>query len=87
MKPYDAEEHCNLGLASGRWAVEELGDKVQLTTLYICRGDGRLHHIEMGRESETEERWRGISLVYWYLAITGTYMRRKWISPFDLYES
>ena len=27
----------------------------------------------------------GGSLEYWYLTTTGAYMKRKWISPFDLY--
>ena len=48
---------------------------------------GRFRHIGTGRESEAEERWGGISLGYGYLEITGTYMRRKWIAPFDFYAS
>ena len=86
-EPYDAEGQRRLALASERWAIGELGGKVRLTDRYICKSEGRLHHIEIGRESGTEEGWRGISPGYCYLEITGKYMGGKWISHFDLYGS
>ena len=87
MGPYNAEDRWHLGLASEKWAVGELGDRVWLTAHYICKREGRMHHIEMGQAAATKEGWIGISLEYWYLAITGTYVRNRWISHFDLFES
>ena len=33
------------------------------------------------------EMWKGVSLEHSYLAIDGVFVRHRWISPFDLYES
>ena len=84
---YDAEEHWHPGLASEERAIADIGDRVRSTTLYICKGDGRLRQLELEREAGIEEKWIGVSLEYWHLTMTGTYMRRRWISPFDLRES
>ena len=73
-EPYYSEEHWHIGLAADRWGIEELGDNVWLTSLYICKREGMPHRIEMGQEVGTEGVWGGISPEYCYLTITGTYM-------------
>ena len=65
----------------------EIQERVRPAALYVCKSEGRLHHLEMARQTGIEEKWRRISLAYWYLAMTGTYIRHIWVSPFDLYES
>ena len=36
---------------------------------------------------EGELKWIGINLSHWRMSLTGTYIRRRWISPFELCES
>ena len=46
---------------------------------------GGLRQLEGEPETNSEEKWRGISLEYCFLVLTGTSMRHRWISPFDLW--
>ena len=70
---YDAEGQCVLFLSAERCEIEEVGERVRPTALYICKREGRLHLLGTGQELVAEERWRGISLEYWYLTMTGIY--------------
>ena len=48
---YDAEEHWHLGLASGEWPIGEIGERVRITPLYVCKREGRLRQLELEPEA------------------------------------
>ena len=58
----DAEEHWHFGLASSAWSIEDIGRSVLITKLYICKREGRPHHLEGESEANSEEKRGGISL-------------------------
>ena len=47
---YDAEDHWHLGLDAEKWAIGEVGERVWLSTPYICKREGGAHHLETGKE-------------------------------------
>ena len=85
VERYGAEYYWHFGLSASAWSVADIGLRVFITALYICRREGRLHQLEGESEAKSEEKRRGICMEYWYIALTGMYMRRRWISPFDLW--
>ena len=84
---YDAEEHWHLRLPSGEWPIEDIGERVWLTSLYICKREGGASSIGVRERSRVDGKWRGVSLEYRYLTSMGTYVRNRWVSPFGLWGS
>ena len=50
---YDAGKRWLLGLPSKECAVGDIGGRARLDTLYICKREGRLHHLEGEQEAGT----------------------------------
>ena len=76
-----------MGIFADRWDIEEMGRRIWLAALYLRHRAGRYNHPERTTESqEIEGAWKGISLEYWHLSMTGTYMRHRWMAPRDRYE-
>ena len=59
---------------------------MRLSALFICI-EGCFDQSETGQDAGIDAKWRGVILEYSYSTVGGAYMRRKWISPFDLYGS
>lgn len=51
---YDAGDHWHLGLAASAWSVADIGERVWVTTLYICKREGRLHQLGRARGNGEE---------------------------------
>ena len=48
IEMYDAEDHRPVGLAEKTWPIADIGGRVWLTLLYICKRKGGRHQLDEG---------------------------------------
>ena len=64
-------------------------------TLFVCvlgrkrpvRGTTMMDGVGSMKSDKAAATWQGISLERWYSRIARTFTKRRWISPYLLYES